>query len=291
MIDATNVTTAYEPENPDELLAQLLGEKTSDVDEFLTPETRARAAVWTLPRIYDAATEIAERDGTQPTLPAGFALAIASLSADRLATLYAMTQSEIDDTTGRLYWARDVLKRALEAKMVERRKERGPDDHGPIAIPHETLLIENKVDFEPYVFDVDQIFEGLRGLPDDEIAALLRIEPERVEYVHGLDRTQIAALMAVIADYRRERDDSPIAEALETLLDRRIVPGSMAVRNTATLLAWLRRNAGSERAKIVAMGVRRNIVGSTTTIRPKTITKRVDPIVPQPAIATTEVAS
>ena len=221
--------------------------------------------------VYEEAVKIGQ-------LPASFIEAVQSIGDEKIADIFAEVADTIEHVIAPLRWTQDVIRHELTRRMDERRG----DSTGTIEIPHPLIEISSTPDWEPYQYDVDQLVEAFRGLPDDEVDKLLKVEPARSYSNYGLSDVQRAAVkvaIRIMKDVGAALLGNDIA-VLEALLDTTTVAETVTVRNATSMQAWLKRNAGSPRAKIAALAIKRNMRGVKVTIRPKNTPKRVDPALP-----------
>ncbi len=250
---------------------------TSDRLEPIVAEFGANPCLERLLNLWHHATR---GESAGAPLPTEFAQIVRSLDDDSAASLYAEGADLEEQVRAPYRWIQDLMRAELERRMIERRASRGSDDHSPIAIPHPAIEIRNEMQFAAYEFDSDQIHEALRGLPDEEIAELLVVTPDHIESLYSFSSNQRSAIQVAVAVLSgRKSTAAPVLVELRSLLETRAVRSSVRVRNTTSFLAWLRRNVGSAREKLASAAVHRPVLGSKTTIRPKRVMKRVDPIV------------
>ena len=238
------------------------------------PDLRLLAHLW----------HLATRGDHAGALPPEFEEVIRHIDDETIVSIYGDAANSEEQVRAPYRWAQNLIKNEVERRLVERRASRAPQNPRPwdlpqkMKIPHPTVTVENEVALDSYKYDEDQILEALRGLPDDEIDALLIRTPERQESVYGLSEVQLAAIRVALAAL----EGSAVESTLESLLETRTIPATVEVRNSSTLIAWCRANADTTREKIIAAATQRKATGVKTTIKPKKSIKRADPIVAQP---------
>jgi len=252
----------------------------SDTERAVALLTTEPVDAFAFESIFEASLSDAAKAKTDPVLPQAFAAAIAAIDDETLATVYAEACDTIEHVTAPLNWTKDVVRAELGRRMEERR----PEATSTVQIPHPRVDISSTPEWSPYEYDVDQILEGLRGLPEDEIEKLLRTEPAREVSIYNLSDSQRAAIGVAIELLKKmPQRYALIGPTLETLLETHTIPESVTVRNASTLQAWLKKNPGT-RATIVAAGVKRTRTGTKVVLKPKTPLKLVAPIAPAVAI-------
>ena len=226
----------------------------------------------------------ATREDDVQALPPAFEAVLRSIDDETIVSIYGEAADAEESSRAPYRWAQNLIKNEVERRLVERRASRAPQNPRPwdlpqkMKIPHPTVTVENEVTLDSYKYDEDQIEEALRGLPDDEIDALLIRTPERQESIYGLSEVQLAAIRVALAAL----EGSAAESTLESLLETRTIPATVEVRNSSTLIAWCKANADTTREKIIAAATTRKATGVKTTIRPKKSIKRADPIVVAP---------
>lgn len=242
---------------------------------------RQNPSLHTLEYIWHWATE----PGAAEALPPEFETAIRAIDDESLVSIFGQAANEEEKARGPLRWVQLIVKREVERRLTERRAARSPHNPRPwdlppkLKIPHPSVEVLNAVEQGEYKIDADQIHEALRGLPDDEINAILIIEPERQVSKYGLSETQLAAIKVALQDLRPNPNYCGVDSELRSLLEMETIEASVKVRNTSTLIAWCRANEGSVRVNMIAAAIQRPTNGVKTTLKPKAVVKRADPIV------------